>query len=245
MLAVGDYTARKAKSEADLTRCQALRHLAFFGLLGSDADRFDSDFEHLMIESEGRLLATARLRVLAAAHDLDDSYTGQFYRVEGAKGPMIELGRLCLAQEAVATDALRLLWAAITLDVDRIGAQWLVGCSSLAGVTAQAHVKSFKQLAQQFIVDDSITITAKAPEKIDIRDAVRESGCAQKPFPPLLRSYLTLGGKVGPVATVDHQMGTIHLCTLLQISSIPEPRAAALRAIAAQTGLQTPPARNS
>ena len=51
-------------------------------------------------------------------------------------------------------------------------------------------------------------------------------------MPPLLRSYLTMGGWVSDHAVVDRDLNTLHVFTGLEIASIPAARAKALRASA-------------
>ncbi len=51
-------------------------------------------------------------------------------------------------------------------------------------------------------------------------------------MPPLLRSYLLMGGWVSDHAVVDRQMNTLHVFTGLEISAIPAARKRLLRAVA-------------
>jgi L-ornithine Nalpha-acyltransferase len=52
-------------------------------------------------------------------------------------------------------------------------------------------------------------------------------------MPPLLRTYLAMGGWVGDHAVVDRELGTLHVFTALEIRAIPEARARLLRGLAA------------
>jgi len=51
-------------------------------------------------------------------------------------------------------------------------------------------------------------------------------------LPPLLRSYLAMGGWVSDHAVVDENMNSLHVFTGLDISAIPPARARLLRAVA-------------
>ena len=55
---------------------------------------------------------------------------------------------------------------------------------------------------------------------------------ALKSMPPLLRSYLTMGGWVSDHAVVDRDLNTLHVFTGLEVGRIPPARARVLRAIA-------------
>jgi putative hemolysin len=50
-------------------------------------------------------------------------------------------------------------------------------------------------------------------------------------MPPLLRSYLAMGGWVSDHAVVDRDLGTLHVFTGLEIGAIPAARARQLRAV--------------
>ena len=51
-------------------------------------------------------------------------------------------------------------------------------------------------------------------------------------MPPLLRTYLTMGGWVSDHAVVDPKMNTLHVFTGVEIAAIPPVRKRLLRAIA-------------
>ncbi len=52
-------------------------------------------------------------------------------------------------------------------------------------------------------------------------------------LPPLLRTYLMMGGWVSDHAVVDHDLNTLHVFTGVEIASVPPARARLLRAVAA------------
>jgi putative hemolysin len=54
---------------------------------------------------------------------------------------------------------------------------------------------------------------------------------AMKAMPPLLRSYLRMGGWVSDHAVVDRDLNTLHVFTGLEIGAIPSARARTLRTI--------------
>jgi len=53
---------------------------------------------------------------------------------------------------------------------------------------------------------------------------------AMRAMPPLLRSYLAMGGWVSDHAVIDRDLGTLHVFTGLEIGRIPPARLRALRA---------------
>lgn len=55
---------------------------------------------------------------------------------------------------------------------------------------------------------------------------------ARAQMPPLLRSYLAMGGWVSDHAVVDAELGTLHIFTALEVDRVPPARARSLRQIA-------------
>jgi putative hemolysin len=56
---------------------------------------------------------------------------------------------------------------------------------------------------------------------------------AMQSLPPLLRTYLAMGGWVSDHAVIDRKLDTLHVFTAVEIAKIPPARARALRAISA------------
>jgi putative hemolysin len=52
-------------------------------------------------------------------------------------------------------------------------------------------------------------------------------------MPPLLRSYLAMGGRVSDHAVVDHRLDTLHVFTGLEVARISPGRKRLLRAMSA------------
>jgi putative hemolysin len=77
-----------------------------------------------------------------------------------------------------------------------------------------------------------------APQDIDsnplsaISSSAIDRKLAQAQLPPLLRSYLGMGGYVGADAIIDHDLGTILVFAGLDIAEIPPARAKSLRSLA-------------
>jgi putative hemolysin len=50
-------------------------------------------------------------------------------------------------------------------------------------------------------------------------------------MPPLLRTYLTMGGWVSDHAVIDRQLNTLHVFTGVEIAAIPPVRKRLMRAV--------------
>lgn len=239
VLARGRYVVRLAQGPQDLRAAQDLRGLAFFGPGGRrDEDGFDAACSHMLIEETGgRLVACFRFLWIDAARGPGQSYAGQYYdlaRLEGFGGPMLELGRFCIHPGLTDPDILRLAWGAITGLVDARGGRMLFGCASFAGTDPARYAEAFAYLRARHAAPERWRVGEKAPEVIRFDPGVPagEARAALRLIPPLLRTYLSMGGWVSDHAVIDRQMNTLHVFTGVETAAIPAARARALRAIA-------------
>ncbi|WP_136682694.1 GNAT family N-acetyltransferase [Falsirhodobacter xinxiangensis] len=230
----GRYTIRTGEGASDLRRAQTLRTLAF-GTKQLDSDAHDALCTHLLVEDGQDLVACLRLMTLEP-QEIEASYSAQFYDLSGLKGfpgPLVEMGRFCIAPDRHDPDILRAAWAAVTGLVDGVSAQLLFGCSSFHGTDPAPYGHAFAALARSHIVPEAWRPGIRAPEVHDFVTGAGEPDMRQatQTLPPLLRTYLAMGGWVSDHAVIDRAMNTLHVFTGLEIARIPPARARLLRAV--------------
>lgn len=228
----GRYVARLAETEVDVQACLAFRHACFFGTDGVDADRFDADWSHMMVRdgADGPLVCTFRLRLSDAAM-IPDGYAGQFYdlaRLAQTTGPCIEIGRFCTDPACPDPHILRVAWGALTKLVDETQTQLLFGCTSFAGTDPHRYGHQWQKLHASYLGPAHLMPGRGAGETVDL--CAVQTG-ENQPMPPLLRTYLAMGGWVSDHAVVDRYMNTMHVLTVVEIAKIPPARVKALRAL--------------
>lgn len=239
-LTKGRYGARFAETPEDLAAAQALRHLCFRGRPGLDADGFDAICRHVLIEEAGgALVCCFRLLPLNSGCDIGRSYSAQYYDLAALMSfdkPMVELGRFCMHPDWHDPDILRIAWGALTRYVDGAGIGMLFGCSSFKGTKADPYLDAFAKLRAGHLAPPRWLPRVKAPRvfRFARRLAQREPDAkrAALTMPPLLRTYLLMGGWVSDHAVVDGDLDTLHVFTGLEIGAIPAARARALRLVA-------------
>ena len=251
MLRKGRFTVRPAGSPEDLCRAQRLRHRSFIATRpgaaprhgGLDRDSFDARCRHMLVEEagSGELVCCYRLLMLQDGAEIGCSYSAQHYDLSALsayRGRMLEMGRFCVHPERTGDpDILRLAWAAMARIVDQEGVQLLFGCSSFEGTEAERHRDAFALLQARHLAPRRWLPRIKAPRVFPFAQRLR----AARPdprraflgLPPLLRSYLAMGGWVSDHAVIDRDLDTLHVFTGLEIAAIPPARARALRATAA------------
>ena len=247
LLQTGALVARLAEGPEDIARAQELRHLCFRAARGLDrvggreADGFDDLCQHVLIEdASGRLLGGFRAMILPA-DQIAGSYSAQFYDltpISTQPGPMMELGRFCTHPEASDPDVLRLALAAITRLVEWAGVTLMFGCSSFAGADPARHAEALAHLGRHHLAPAGQGPGRRGVACVTLPNLAADPRRALAALPPLLRSYLTLGGWVSDHAVIVPDLDTLHVFTAVEVARIPPARARALRAlVSAAAGL--------
>ena len=220
----------------DIARAQDLRARGFGGQTG--ADTFDQICTHVLVEDDktGRLACCYRFLQLASGAEIGRSYSAQFYdlaQLRAFPGSMVEMGRFCVADGVRDADVVRAAWGAMTRFVDGNGVEMLFGCSSFAGTREEAHLETFAVLRKRHLAPDrwrpgvgaEAVYRFAADQRLDDADLAR----GMRQMPPLLKTYLMMGGWVSDHAVVDRQLNTLHVFTGVEIAAIPETRKRLLR----------------
>ncbi|TNF18604.1 MAG: GNAT family N-acetyltransferase [Rhodobacteraceae bacterium] len=235
----GRYLARMAETPAEVEAAQALRHLAFHGRAGLDSDAHDALCAHVLVEDrrDGRLVCCFRILPLAGGGEIAKSYSAQYYELSALaayQGKMVEMGRFCLHPEVGDPDVLRAAWGAMTSYVDANAVDLLFGCTSFQGTEARRYYDAFAMLKERHLGPKCWLPAVKAPNVFRFAARLRrkpDMKLAMRRMPPLLRTYLLMGGWVSDHAVVDRQMNTLHVFTGVEIGRIPPERKKLLRAL--------------
>lgn len=243
----GRYEARFAETDADVQRAQRLRWRTFrtargLGEVGGiDEDDFDPICRHILVEElrSGTLVAAFRLLPLMDGSEIGRSYSAQYYELSALasyRGRMAEMGRFCIDPDWHDPDILRVAWGAMTRYVDEEGVEMLFGCSSFTGTIAEAYLDAFAMLRARHLAPKRWLPKVKAKRvfrfSARLRGRIPDRRQALRGLPPLLRTYLTMGGWVSDHAVVDPDLGTMHVFTGLEVRQIPPARTRILRGLA-------------
>ncbi len=243
----GRYAARLATGDDDIRAAQELRYLTFIAATGAepreggrDTDRFDEICQHVLVHEvkTGTLVCCFRLLPLNGGGEIGRSYSAQYYELsalEDFDGPMVEMGRFCIHPDHRDPDILRVAWGAMTRFVDREGVEMLFGCSSFHGTETDEYLDAFAMLKERHLAPKRWLPKVKAPNVFRFARRLRRKPDAKRAMltmPPLLRTYLVMGGWVSDHAVVDRDLNTLHVFTGLEIRAIPPARQRLLRATA-------------
>lgn len=239
------YTTRLAATDEDVRACQRLRYRTFYqarGLAcdpdGIDVDEFDPDCRHMMVEEvfSGALVCCFRLMPLESGAEIGRTYSARWYDLEKLRhypGKLVEMGRFCVHPDWKDPAILRVAWSALTRYVDQEEIALLFGCSSFQGIDAEEYADAFALLKERHLAPRRWLPRVKAPQVFrfgrTLRECTPDMALALRRMPPLLRTYLTMGGWVSDHAVIDTELNTLHVFTGIEIARVPEARARLLR----------------
>jgi putative hemolysin len=241
-LTAGHQVLRLAESQADIAAAQRLRYRVFYDELGAhpsdatrasrhDADDFDTICEHLIVEdmsitSGDRVVGTYRFMRREHAAIAGGFYTQSEFDISamtGRPGPIMELGRSCVAKGYRDRSTMQLLWRGIAEYVMSHGIEVMFGCGSLSGVDPDKHALGLSYLYYNHLAPEDLRVKALPeryvemrrvnPENIDMRRALAA-------LPPLLKGYLRVGAFIGEGAVIDPQFNTIDICVIVKTDLI-------------------------
>ena len=250
----GRYSVRLAQTVEDVRAAQRLRYRSFIAgrgapeegarAAGLDADDLDTVCDHMLVEERrtGALVCCFRMLPLSDGSQLARSYSSRYYDLSALADypqPMVEMGRFCVHADHRDPDVLRAAWGAMIGYIDERKVGMLFGCSSFRGVEADAYMDAFALLKDRHLAPKRWLPRVKAPKVFRFAAMLGlrrpDMKKAMLHMPPLLRTYLVMGGWVSDHAVRDRDLGTLHVFTAIEVAAVPEARRRALNA-AAQAG---------
>lgn len=231
----GDYIVRLAAGLDDLHAAQRLRYAVFCselgeGLagadeLGRDEDRFDAQFDHLLLcaRDTGAVVGTYRLQTADAARAGAGFYCDDEFMLGDLPAAVlanaIELGRACIAKEHRRSTALLALWRGLADYLQRHRKRFLFGCCSLTGVDPQLARIAARWLREQGHQHGALH--AGVRPALQVADApVTDGEVATFRLPQLFGTYLRHGAKVCGGPALDHDFGTTDFLIVLDAAAL-------------------------
>lgn len=235
----GHLELRLAHREADLRGAERLRYRVFVEELGGDGalvdhagrferDAFDPFYEHLVLIDTKRaetdldhVVGVYRLLTDTEAARQGGYYSEGEYDLTVLKASgrrLLELGRSCVHPEYRGGAALRRLWMGLADFVTERGIEVLFGVASLPGTDTGALRQPLSHLHYAHLAPPELRVRAVdgAYQRMDLLPETEvDRVAAMRRVPPLIKSYLRLGGFVGDGAFVDQAFNTTDVCLVM------------------------------
>jgi len=237
---VGRYRLRLAEAEEDREAACRLRFKVFNIELGEglessyrtgiDTDRLDRCCEHLLVEDltednpARRIVGTYRMQTGESAASNLGYYSEQefsFTPYEPLRAGILELGRAAIDREHRTPEVLTLLWRGIAQYANDMDLRYLLGCSSLTSKDPAEGWQMYRQLEHYRVPPEFETVpTASFLCPTEQKDALSLQGETERipvKVPRLLRTYLSIGCRIGGPPAWDREFGTIDFLTFLDL----------------------------
>lgn len=214
--------AERLSTAADIRAAQRLRASVFSSTYGVqfvddlDQDAFDAHCLHLGVRDlrSGELIATTRLLDGRRRAQVGSLYSESEFQLEGLdelQGPILEIGRTCVAPGHRTGAAIALLWAELAEVMDCGGYRYLMGCASVPMADGGLQAAALLCQAARDERTPAIRATPRRPLPFV---AVPDNLVVQ--LPPLLKAYLRLGAQVCGAPCWDPEFGVADVFILLQ-----------------------------
>ena len=230
-LAPPRYRIRTTRDAGDIRSAQRLRYAVFNVELGEglassddsglDADPFDAQCDHLIIEEQetGEVIGTYRLQtgpIAAAGLGYYSATEFDFSPYESLRHEILELGRACIHADHRNRAVLDLLWTGIAQYAEGSGSRYLLGCSSLTSQSPEEGWGLYEQLTGKFLAPSHLR-TRPIGQYVMLRPAA-PSGTVKTP--KLFAAYLTVGAWIAGPPALDADFRTIDFLTILDLENM-------------------------
>lgn len=241
----GSLEVRLAETGEEIDAAQALRYRVFYQEMaarptpemaarGRDVDAHDAVADHLLVIDRGRapgtlgVVGTYRLIRREAAARQGAFYSAGEYdisKILAYPGPVLELGRSCVAAEYRTGQTMQLLWRGIAAYVFQHDIDIMFGCASMPGVEPQQLALPLSYLYHYHLAPPALRPRALEARYTSMRRLEAEDidqRAAVAALPPLIKGYLRVGGFVGDGAVVDDQFHTTDVCVVVKTDLVTE-----------------------
>ena len=237
-----NYLLKFAETPEEILAAQKLRYKVFNceqnrGLDTANRDEFDHDeFDdgaaHLIAYSKDNPNPIGTYRAIGQpGNDPDKMYSAREYYVTGAERYLpltIEVGRSCVDKDYRNGAVVTLLWngmAAITL---RSGCRYLCGCVSLEDVRPAVAWAVYDDLKDKGLFSTNVSFKPRGqflfprPPEDEVARVRADRARIRQAVPPLLKGYLTIGGKLLGEPAFDYEFGSVDLPIMVDMWRLPE-----------------------
>jgi len=227
----GDYTIKTAEKVKHLFKIFKLRYLTFFKAIGAkkkfhiDVDDFDFKCDHIVIYDEAEKKMAGTYRVLSSKNTKEFYSEKEFILDEFKEfvAPKLELGRACVHPDYRDKPMIDYLLRGITHYVKLSGARYLFGCCSIWSTDQRLAKTMYEYLRKEGKVKDDWNIRPVEHmrmnfEEIDVYPMSDSE--IKKQIPPLLRTYLNMGGHVYGRPALDRPFRSFDFFIMLDIKNI-------------------------
>ncbi len=218
----------------EVLECFKLRHEVFCVEMAAnprksklDFDRYDNFCDHLIIvhEETEEIVGTYRMNFSETS---DQFYTESEFEIgnwiQNQNSPFIELGRACIKKEHRRGVVISLLWKGISEYMKFMGAEKLIGCSSIKLTDARSAALVHKYFESTNVLTEELY---KPNDEYQMKDLLfwlmvfskglsdNQKAEAEEKIPSLLKSYIRAGARIMSYPAYDKDFKCIDYVTVM------------------------------
>lgn len=225
------YRTRTTRDAADIRAAQKLRYAVFNVELGEgldasahsglDADCFDAQCDHLIVEDQtsGEVIGTYRLQTGNMAAHGRGYYSALEFDLspyESVRSEVLELGRACIRADHRCRGVLDALWSGIARYAQSNGSRYLMGCSSLTSQCPAEGWGLYETLMEKHLAPLHMQTVPVGKYRM-----ARPANVETPVSPPrLFAAYLSVGASIAGPPALDYDFKTIDFLTILDIENM-------------------------
>lgn len=234
------FILKTAETPDEVHEALLLRHEVFYlellrrpNLLGLDVDRFDFDFDHLLIIEKEHMcvVGTYRLNPSAFNHEFYSSTEFDLRNLIALPGHKVEIGRSCVHHGFRNSLVIAMLWRGLTEYVKASQSRYLFGCTSVMTTDVEQIAAVYAKLQEgHFAGLDRVVVPKPRCAVKNLERYVRflqtlppvDRPDPDKIIPPLMHAYLRAGAMVCGAPALDPAFGCADFLTLLDFGTMGE-----------------------
>jgi putative hemolysin len=185
-------------------------------------DRFDSYSDHMIIihKESQKICGTYRIICSERSSDFYSESEFNLEQFKQAPGIKLECGRACVLPEYRSGAIIALLWRGLAHYIDKSGAQFLFGCSSVDTTDKKVYSQVLQYLKDN-CYSDEYNVQTIGKFQCEIEENVEYDQAEMKALiPPLLRTYQACGAKIHGPPALDTEFSCVDFLTILDMDKL-------------------------
>jgi putative hemolysin len=233
-----NFIIKTASTTEEVMKAIELRSNVFLEELGNnsaagsvDIDEYDILSDHLLLidKEKNAVIGTYRFNSNLFSNSFYSENEFDIFNILITPGVKVELGRACISKEYRGGMTLSLLWTGLLTYINKIGADYLFGCSSFSIPDKIYAAQLYKLLMEKHKADETMSVFPRDKYKIEDLDLFllqvensekKEYLLSQRFIPGLVKGYISAGAKICGEPVYDPDFNCYDFFTMLDIKKL-------------------------
>lgn len=195
-----------------------------------DIQPMDKYAQHIIVKDlskDGRIVGYYRMLCSDALAEDKKFICEAEYNIDGLKAcddKVCEFSRAVIKKEYRGGVVILLLWQFIIKYMREHNFRYLIGTASFFGTDRERYIKEISYLVNSYPIVDSYNITTRdtLPDMHLLNASDYDEKEVLRMLPPLIKAYISVGGKVSKQSFTDWAFGSVDLFVLVDLDNCNE-----------------------